>query len=93
MSCGQATLGRVRVPTLALFGAAHDPRVWGPVGAGSAWVVEEMACASCFLAEARQCAINVACMDLLSPDRVWPLVERHILKTPSATPPPDRPSA
>lgn len=67
--------GRVGLPTVAIFGAAHDPREWGPVGPTSGWATAEIACASCFKSTALHCPIDVACMSGLTPDAVWPMVE------------------
>ncbi|MBV8848818.1 MAG: hypothetical protein JOZ16_04450, partial [Methylobacteriaceae bacterium] len=72
--------GRVGVPTLALFGTAHDPREWGPVGDKSAWAAMDAPCHHCSISEARFCALDVACMSSLRPEQVWPLVEQHLLQ-------------
>ncbi len=71
--------GRVGVKTLALFGAAHDPREWGPVGAKSAWAAVETPCRSCFKSELSECDFGLQCMMALTPDEIWPLVERQLL--------------
>ncbi len=71
--------GRVGVKTLALFGAAHDPNEWGPVGERSAWAAVQTPCASCFKSELADCGFGLQCMVLLRPQDVWPLVETHIL--------------
>lgn len=66
--------GRVGIPTVAIFGAAHDPREWGPVGETSGWAVADMTCANCFLAAARHCPNGVACMSGITPETVWQMV-------------------
>ena len=71
--------GRVGVKTFALFGAAHDPREWGPVGANSAWASVDVPCGHCFKAELSQCGAALRCMTMLTPAEVWPLVERQLL--------------
>ncbi len=71
--------GRVGVKTFALFGAAHDPREWGPVGASSAWASVDVPCGQCFKAELSQCGAALRCMTMLTPAEVWPLVERQLL--------------
>ncbi len=71
--------GRVGVKTLALFGASHDPREWGPVGEKSAWAAVETPCRQCFKSELAQCGFGLQCMVLLKPSDVWPLVERQML--------------
>ncbi len=71
--------GRVGIRTLALFGAAHDPVEWGPVGARSAWAAVETPCRSCFKSELAECEFGLQCMVALTPDEVWPIVKRRFL--------------
>ena len=72
--------GRVGVKTVAIFGHAHDPAEWGPVGLRSAWVAVELSCAGCGLSERSQCDFDLRCMTLLKPDDVWAIVEAHLLR-------------
>ena len=71
--------GRVGVKTLALFGVSHDPKEWGPVGAKSAWAAVEAPCAGCSKSELSECDFGLRCMLMLTPEAVWPLVERQFL--------------
>ncbi len=71
--------GRVGVKTLALFGVAHDPVEWGPVGSKSAWAAVDAPCRSCFKSELAECEYGLQCMVALTPDEVWPIVKRQLL--------------
>ena len=71
--------GRVGVKTLALFGAAHDPVEWGPVGARSAWAAVDTPCRSCSKSELVECDFGLQCMVALKPEDVWPMVKRQFL--------------
>lgn len=71
--------GRIGLPTVSIFGAAHDAHEWGPVGPATAWIAADIACAGCFKATAAQCGIGVLCMSGLDAEAVWPLVETVLL--------------
>jgi ADP-heptose:LPS heptosyltransferase len=70
--------GRIGLPTVAIFGASHDPLRWGPVGARSSWAAADIACKECSKALASQCEISVRCMSDISPDDVWQVIESTI---------------
>ena len=70
--------GRVGLRTFALFGAAHDPREWGPVGSKSGWGSADLPCGSCSFGGRAQCMLEVVCMTSLTPEKVWPLVEQWL---------------
>ncbi|MDO6413680.1 glycosyltransferase family 9 protein [Sphingomonas sp. BIUV-7] len=70
--------GRVGLPTVAIFGASHDPLRWGPVGVRSSWAAADIACKECSKASASQCEIGVRCMSDISPEDVWRVVESTI---------------
>ena len=70
--------GRVGVPTLAIFGAAHDPVEWGPVGEHSEWVAAAIACSGCSFSTLAQCAVDLRCMTSITPDDVWPMLDRLV---------------
>ena len=74
--------GRVGLPTFAVFGAAHDPVEWGPVGSRARWIAADITCQGCSLSAASQCGAALACMTQLTPDEVWPAIDgflrRHV---------------
>jgi ADP-heptose:LPS heptosyltransferase len=70
--------GRVGLPTFALFGASHDPVEWGPVGGRSGWGAADLECAGCSLSRLEQCPNDLACMTMLTPDRVWPTLRQTL---------------
>ena len=75
--------GRVGLRTVSIFGHAHHPAEWGPVGDRSTWVAADVACRGCSFSQAEQCAIGVACMTGLAPQDVWAVAQRHLF--PDAT--------
>ncbi len=70
--------GRVGLRTVSIFGHAHHPAEWGPVGDRSAWVAVDVACRGCSFSRAEQCEIGVACMTGLAPQDVWAVTQRHL---------------
>lgn len=71
--------GRVGVRTLAIFGAAHDPREWGPVGVRSGWVAADLDCGACSKSLASHCGFQLRCMSTLSPARIFEAVKANLL--------------
>lgn len=81
--------GRVGLRTAVIFGHAHDPREWGPVGERTAWVAAEIACRGCSYSEFVHCPNGVACMTDLLPDEIWPTIEEQLFgatASPAETP-------
>ena len=76
--------GRIGVPLVTLFGASHDPAEWGPVGASSRWVAMAVECSDCSLSHAAQCPAGLKCMTRLTPDAVWPVVEKALFSSEAA---------
>jgi ADP-heptose:LPS heptosyltransferase len=70
--------GRMGIRTVAIFGHAHLPKEWGPVGDHATWVAADVVCRGCSYSDAAQCPVGVACMSGLSPLDVWSAVRRHL---------------
>lgn len=58
------------VPTVCVFGGAHQRTEWRPVGFNVALVSRAIGCAPCMLHRAADCSYGLACLGLITPEAV-----------------------
>lgn len=58
------------VPTICIFGGAHQRGEWRPIGANVVTLTRSLACSPCGFHDASACPFGVACLDQISPDLV-----------------------
>ena len=58
------------IPTICIFGGAHQRGEWRPIGPQVVTLTRSLACSPCGLHDAADCPFGVACLDQISPDTV-----------------------
>lgn len=58
------------VPTICIFGGAHQRGEWRPIGDNVVTLSRALACAPCGLHNAASCPFGVACLDQIAPEKV-----------------------
>jgi ADP-heptose:LPS heptosyltransferase len=66
------------VPTLCIFGGAHQRLEWRPIGAHVLTMSRAIACSPCHFHAAAACPYGLACLHQIDPETVYETV-RHIL--------------
>ena len=59
------------VPTICIFGGAHQRLEWQPVGRSVVTLSRAIACSPCHFHHAPHCPHGLACLDQISPDSVF----------------------
>lgn len=58
------------VPTICIFGGAHQRGEWRPLGANVVTLTRSLACSPCGFHDAAACPFGVACLDQISHETV-----------------------
>jgi len=66
------------VPTLCVFGGAHQRLEWRPIGRRVVTLSRAIACSPCHLHHAAHCPYGLACLDQITPETVFEAVSRLI---------------
>ena len=64
------------VPTVCVFGGAHQRLEWRPIGSHVVTLSRAIACSPCHLHHAAACPYGLACLTEIGPDLVCDAVER-----------------
>ena len=59
------------VPTICIFGGAHQRGEWRPIGANVVTLTRALACSPCGFHDAAACPFGVACLGQISPETVF----------------------
>ncbi len=59
------------VPTVCVFGGAHQRLEWRPIGANVVTLSRVIACSPCHLHHAAHCPFGLACLEQITPDQVF----------------------
>lgn len=59
------------VPTICIFGGAHQRGEWRPLGPHVVTLSRSLACSPCGFHDAAACPFGVACLDQIDPDTVF----------------------
>lgn len=70
------------VPTLCIFGGAHQPDQWRPIGHNVVTLSRTLACAPCGFHIAASCPYGVACLDQIDPQTVFDTAIRLLDRRP-----------
>jgi len=64
------------VPTICIFGGAHQRNEWKPIGPNVIVLSRALACSPCGLHTAAACPFGVACLDQIDPETVFDSVQQ-----------------
>lgn len=70
------------VPTLCIFGGAHQRGQWKPIGPNVVVLSRALACAPCGFHIAASCSFGVACLDQIDPQTVFDVAGRLLGRRP-----------
>lgn len=70
------------VPTLCVFGGAHQRLEWRPIGGNAVTLSRAIACSPCHLHHAADCPFGLACLEQIAPDQVFETAMRLIDRVP-----------
>jgi ADP-heptose:LPS heptosyltransferase len=70
------------VPTICIFGAAHQRSEWRPIGPNVIILSRSLACSPCGFHTAAACPFGVACLDQIDPDTVFNVVQQSLTRLP-----------
>lgn len=70
------------VPTLCIFGGAHQPDRWRPIGPNVVTLSRALACAPCGFHIAASCPYGVACLEQIDPETVFDTAIRLLDRRP-----------
>jgi len=73
------------VPTVCVFGGAHQRLEWRPIGENVITLSRAIVCSPCHLHHAAHCPFGMACLDQITPDQVFETVMRLIIHVPGKT--------
>jgi ADP-heptose:LPS heptosyltransferase len=59
------------VPTICVFGGAHQRMEWRPIGRNVVTLSRAIACSPCHFHHAAHCPYGLACLEQISPDLVF----------------------
>jgi len=66
------------VPTLCVFGGAHQRLEWRPIGDRVVTLSRAIACSPCHFHHAAHCPYGLACLEQITPDMAFDMVARLI---------------
>lgn len=66
------------VPTVCVFGGAHQRLEWRPIGDQVVTLSRTIACSPCHFHHAAHCPYGLACLEQITPDAVFEAVSRLI---------------
>jgi len=69
------------VPTVCIFGGAHQRLEWRPIGDNVVTLSRAIVCSPCHFHHARDCPYGLACLDQISPETVFGTVARLLNAT------------
>jgi ADP-heptose:LPS heptosyltransferase len=70
------------VPTVGIHSGTTDTREYGPVGPLAIAVIRDVVCTPCYLSQPGDCARKLACLNQLTPDKVYAACKRLLLSVP-----------
>jgi ADP-heptose:LPS heptosyltransferase len=70
------------VPTVCVFGGAHQRLEWRPIGSQVVTLSRALACSPCHFHHAAHCPYGLACLEQITPDTVFDAVLRLIDRIP-----------
>lgn len=70
------------VPTVCIFSGAHQRLEWRPIGDNVVTLSRAIVCSPCHFHHAVDCPYGLACLDQISPERVFETVRRLLDATP-----------
>lgn len=70
------------VPTLCVFGGAHQRLEWRPIGGNVVTLSRAIACSPCHFHHAAHCPYGLACLEQITPDLVFETISGLIDRGP-----------
>ncbi len=70
------------VPTVCVFGGAHQRLEWRPIGSHAVTLSRAIACSPCHFHHAAHCPYGLACLEQITPDAVFETVSRLVDRVP-----------
>ena len=70
------------VPTVCVFGGAHQRLEWRPIGSNVVTLSRAIACSPCHFHHAAHCPYGLACLEQITPDAVFETIFRLINRVP-----------